>query len=1411
MRLLLLSTILACACGAQTYTTTQVGSEIDCVTTPCSSNLENGDTLIFGAWDLAGSFSMNGVSGTGSVYGTYNDGADFPCDGVGTPYGNLVWIRLTAIDLLTPTNTTIASKNCMFSFKGNGAPQWAPAADGTCTVGFIGAGCNWKSQGSLSTDGKQYLQVNRQETGNFHGHDSTLIMSTDGGVTWTNPAHVGSSTNTNGDAPAGPGDATYPASIIWPDNSPFDGSTAYMARMQFVTYCRDNTVSCASVDNNSTYVYALAYDGQFLAYRVARGLRSTLANLVASSWSYYHCPGYDPVTNVCDGSNNANWDASVSNATAIMSGNSHGLLGGIIYSADLGAYVFTGGQGVCCSLQVSTAPHVWGPYTTSNTFTVVGYNFVAPVAASLTTVTPNSKVRLTISGTGYTHFQPGSLFFNTIEITKSGGAASGSVVSLSGKVSVKGNATIGIPVTGSAITVTVVSQSNTQAILSYTAPTTSACIVQASESALYAPLVKDVDPLKFTGADSDARDGNLGAGTTARIISVGRRAADLALDSSYYSRALQANTTHYVRINCGGILGSTSFTTANIPGGSTYPDLPASAAGAWTLPTVNQDSTTASIIDQFTGAYMKPLTTWSDRAGFSPQGFSLSDGGFIRPCTAGLQTSPVDGSVFVCQFLIEGPSAYMFYAIRPSDGFVRKLGKPNVSDAAPIVMGTDMCYIGTHTGSAVKYCYNGDWLTHDDIPTDAGTAYASVSSDTQLHSFDSGYDATLFSCISTGFWAPKGTSQQFDCNRIGGSGQDNYGWKVIYWGGTSGAVYGSGSCGTPSYGSSCPGIIAAFNPMTTSSVRFMGNHNAQPMQNVGTNPTVPIETINWHGLTGSTIGDSPWKTTLAAGPSMGATSISVATCPTNSFGADAFSPGCWATGGGDSIHIAGDTANYLTTSASGGGPYTLNLSSGLVNSYSSGTSVDLSGNATNFSGHNSGWRLTYWNYQSDPSGASLIRDNWIDAGGHYDNGVFGRVSEAGNGWDAWLGDISTGLNTAPTVTGADSPTFHGLIGYCFSSICNKHPTTHQTVLTPSGIERNLFSDGLTFNGGSQQFGKNCSGGAPFNCDPATTSGGNIYLYKGSNTNPYDAQYAANKTVLWRKVRPTIAISGSIPYKDVSGPGSTIATGAGGNWTYCVAYLAGECVGGSAAGDIYFNPGATLTKLWCTGGDQPGPTVSDICIAPMPTYGRALVPELYAGASTATEFARRSRVLSGGFNGIRAQPNYPFSKVLPDSSWYMIQNGGYAPLDSSHNCNTVQNGFCNIWLLKKPPFPAQDAYDRSDFIAINTGAIAGGGSVTNAIVQFGYLEFGTTSQFYCTSRAESCYANSATIPAGANPFSYPVDGSSNTLATLTGVSCASGCNIDIPAISGHTLYYRVITRDSGNSAVTTGALQAVIVP
>src|SRR3954452_12340684 len=102
----------------------------------------------------------------------------------------------------------------------------------------------------------------------------------------------------------------------------------------------------------------------------------------------------------------------------------------------------------------------------------------------------------------------------------------------------------------SSLNLTVVGTTSTQAILQFTAPTTAACTIEASESAGFSPLVHDVDPALFPQANLDSRRGDLVNGQS-RVVVIGKRVSETASDQNTYSRALQANTTHYARITCG--------------------------------------------------------------------------------------------------------------------------------------------------------------------------------------------------------------------------------------------------------------------------------------------------------------------------------------------------------------------------------------------------------------------------------------------------------------------------------------------------------------------------------------------------------------------------------------------------------------------------------------------------------------------------------------------------------------------------------------------------------------------------------------------------------------------------------------------------------------------------------------------
>ena len=160
------------------------------------------------------------------------------------------------------------------------------------------------------------------------------------------------------------------------------------------------------------------------------------------------------------------------------------------------------------------------------------------------------------------------------------------------------------------------------------APDANPCSVEVSESPSYRPLAHDVDPVLFAGADQDNRDGTTNG--LQRVYVAGKRRAEKGTDGRWYSRALQAFTTHYFRITCGASQATGTFLTANIALGNTYDDtIPAdpavsarpyfSSTGSYAWPEFlswnNQDPSARpeTVIDPQTGMLLKRLALPQDQ------------------------------------------------------------------------------------------------------------------------------------------------------------------------------------------------------------------------------------------------------------------------------------------------------------------------------------------------------------------------------------------------------------------------------------------------------------------------------------------------------------------------------------------------------------------------------------------------------------------------------------------------------------------------------------------------------------------------------------------------------------------------------------------------------------------------------
>jgi hypothetical protein len=456
----------------------------------------------------------------------------------------------------------------------------------------------------------------------------------------------------------------------------------------------------------------------------------------------------------------------------------------------------------------------------------------------------------------------------------------------------------------------------------------------------------------------------------------------------------------------------------------------------------------------------------------------------------------------------------------------------------------------------------------------------------------------------------------------------------------------------------------------------------------------------------------------------------------------------------------------------------------------SGNSLRMVCGLINFQGA----RQALWNYVNDPYGANagfstIVADATLIGGHHY---AGKQVNVVAGGAQYNLGpavcpssltraclQVRTGTvytaQFSPNRGFSISPQFDGVAGYgpgdgddgnsvdshpgpCFGTACfDAHPLI-------GGYAAGVAGTGPILG----------TSAAPY-----TLVAGQLWKISGANN------------VLHRKIVPTFAYVGRNPLVDVSGPSSSIGTASASQFTYCYAYVAGECYSGSSAGDVYVNaPHVQYPWCWYPGIAVQPDDVTSICIGDLGSH-TANVVEFNASGNDWTGAATRR--LGPAF--IRYNQMHIFWNLIAGPSLSFF--GSYGRwLDGVRS---------DALLASLPPMPQADSVSRNTFVPIAlTLSPPPGLPLASAVVEFGYAENGGAGAYYCTSRQETCIASSAGINP-ATPFFYEQS------EQFAGVPCAAGCTVTVPAVPQRILYYRWKYLSAAGQAIAVSAAHAVATP
>jgi hypothetical protein len=780
-----------------------------------------------------------------------------------------------------------------------------------------------------------------------------------------------------------------------------------------------------------------------------------------------------------------------------------------------------------------------------------------------------------------------------------------------------------------------------------------------------------------------------------------------------------------------------------------------------------------------------------------------ASGGNFDTCNRGLTTGSDGRQYYLCSLRTSGGGPGALYSFAPSDGTVHFLGMILAGDAtsSPTVATGACLYDNVMTGHANPlgfYCNRTDTsgnsvlmrgVFQGDVSQDVvqnstanfswknvtpGSATANyplgrhiealVQKFTQDNSshYSVSYDPTKFSCQLDAAQQDYGL---IVCRRVS---QDSYGWQPVFDFGNGGVVdvdwAGQGGNTSP--------IVAAAPVWMRGPTRWCGLHATNVIdQRALFTQTSPGT------LASSYYGGGPYRVTIEScisGCSNTDTTATVNVTSTNSGEpvspvADTTLPGISGAEPGDRFNVVGtseyvrivskttidaDTKQWAITRGINSSPRTT-LTTQQLQAYCTA----LPDTNPYDSAHTFHWKFLADKFAEDTGGANYFGEGYHNGAHHSMRGAYNYVALYNVIYDPATQEpfnkpYSYGISDMLKVNGKEYPG-----GGVFQS----HPSNLQT----ASADKGWFTDIRPFIFGTG-----------FGQSSATLQSGTSQVYKWAG-----ADSTQDADGLSRKQIPTLATCGSKVLRDISGPSSSITDAD--NFTYCVAHRANECRTGAVVGDVYVSCAAAVPSCSSTSS-------MDICVGDMGPYGLAVNQirsdynrdGLRSFVSWGVQqygigYARR---ISGIFARYRLMDSFASAKATPDGSWLIV------PVEAHERKD--------MWAVKLPPFPAKDSVNRSQWVPVPVHLKPPPGlGADNAVVEFGY-----TPEFQCTSRAEACVKDGN----ASEPFVFAGD-------MLTGVPCASGCTVEIPAVSQKVLYYRWKYRDTSNAVVAVSGTRVLAVP